>query len=78
MKATLFTGMPAAAFFGTYSSSCGSQKAFLNRIALEGHKILNYGYAQGYKPLIDYLHDYMNKKGVNTDDKSFIITIIYT
>ena len=49
-----------------------------NRIALEGHKILNYGYAQGYKPLIDYLHEYMNKKGVNTDEKSFIITNGFT
>ena len=54
------------------------KKAFLNRIALEGHKILNYGYAQGYKPLIDYLHEYMNKKGVNTDEKSFIITNGFT
>ena len=31
------------------------KKAFLNRLSLEGHKILNYGYAKGYKPLIDYL-----------------------
>ena len=54
------------------------KKAFLNRIALEGHKILNYGYAQGYKPLIDYLHVYMNKKGVNTDNKDFIITNGFT
>ena len=54
------------------------KKAFLNRIALEGHKILNYGYAQGYKPLIDYLHLYMNKKGVNTDNKDFIITNGFT
>ncbi|MCG4471050.1 PLP-dependent aminotransferase family protein, partial [Lawsonibacter sp. DFI.6.74] len=38
------------------------KKAFLNRLSLEGHKILNYGYAKGYKPLIDYLLSYMNSK----------------
>ncbi|SQC01121.1 transcriptional regulatory protein [Clostridium tetanomorphum] len=30
------------------------KRAFLNRMALEGEKILNYGYAKGYKPLIDF------------------------
>ena len=39
------------------------KKAFLNRISIEGHKILNYGYAKGYKPLIEYLLEYMNSKG---------------
>ena len=29
------------------------KKAFLNRISIEGHKILNYGYAKGYKPLME-------------------------
>ena len=36
------------------------KKAFLSRISIEGHKILNYGYAKGYKPLIEYLLKYMN------------------
>ena len=54
------------------------KKAFLNRISVEEDKILNYGYAQGYKPLIDYLHQYMNKKGVNTEGKDFIITNGFT
>lgn len=38
------------------------KRAFLNRFNLEGHKLLNYGYAQGYKPLIEFLTEYMNKK----------------
>ena len=33
------------------------KRAFLNRITLEKHKIVNYGYAVGYKPLIEFLKD---------------------
>lgn len=54
------------------------KKAFLNRISLEGHKILNYGYAKGYKPLIDYLLSYMNSKGVDTSNKDILITNGFT
>lgn len=54
------------------------KKSFLNRFNLEGHKLLNYGYAQGYKPLIDYLHNYMNKKGVNTTNKDILIVNGFT
>lgn len=54
------------------------KKSFLNRISLEGHKLLNYGYAQGYKPLIDYLHDYMSLKGVDTSNKEILITNGFT
>lgn len=54
------------------------KKSFLNRFNLEGHKLLNYGYAQGYKPLIDYLHGYMNKKGVNTTNKDILIVNGFT
>ncbi|MBC6003580.1 PLP-dependent aminotransferase family protein [Paeniclostridium sp. NSJ-45] len=54
------------------------KKSFLNRIALEGHKILNYGYAKGYKPLIDYLLSYMNTKGVDTTNKDILITNGFT
>lgn len=39
------------------------KKAFLNRISVEGHKILNYGYAKGYKPLMDYLFRVYERKG---------------
>ena len=54
------------------------KKSFLNRISLEGHRLLNYGYAQGYKPLIDYLLEYMNKKGVDTSNKDILITNGFT
>lgn len=54
------------------------KKAFLNRIALEGHKLLNYGYAQGYKPLIDHLLEYMENKGVDIKNKDIIITNGFT
>lgn len=54
------------------------KKAFLNRIALEGHKLLNYGYAKGYKPLIDYLLEYMKNKGVDVENKDIIITNGFT
>ncbi|GAA0704738.1 transcriptional regulator DdlR [Paraclostridium ghonii] len=54
------------------------KKAFLNRISLESHKILNYGYAKGYKPLIDYLLKYMNNKGVDTTNKDILITNGFT
>lgn len=54
------------------------KKSFLNRFNLEGHKLLNYGYAQGYKPLIDYLHKYMNKKGVDTTHKDILMVNGFT
>lgn len=54
------------------------KKAFLDRMSLEGEKLLNYGYAQGYKPLINYLMDYMNKKGVSTRDRDILITNGFT
>lgn len=54
------------------------KKAFLNRIALEGHRILNYGYAKGYKPLIEYLLKYMKTKGVDISNKDIIITNGFT
>lgn len=54
------------------------KKSFLNIISIEGHKILNYGYAKGYKPLIEYLLKYMNTKGVDTKGKDIIITNGFT
>ncbi|HBG5346151.1 TPA: transcriptional regulator DdlR [Clostridioides difficile] len=54
------------------------KKSFLNRISLEGHKLLNYGYAQGYKPLIDYLLEYMTNKGVDISNKDILITNGFT
>lgn len=54
------------------------KKAFYERISLEGDKLLNYGYAQGYKPLIDYLLNYMQNKGINTKGKGLLITNGFT
>lgn len=54
------------------------KKSFLNRISIEGHKLLNYGYAQGYKPLIDYLLGYMENKGIERSNKDIIITNGFT
>lgn len=54
------------------------KRAFLNTISMEGEKILNYGYARGYKPLINFLLEYMRQKGVNTTNKSILITNGFT
>ncbi|WP_461206180.1 aminotransferase-like domain-containing protein [Clostridium sp. DL1XJH146] len=54
------------------------KRSFLNVISKEGEKILNYGYAQGYKNLIDYLMQYMHKKGVNIFNKKILITNGFT
>ncbi|EGT3800000.1 transcriptional regulator DdlR [Clostridioides difficile] len=54
------------------------KKSFLNRISLEGHKLLNYGYAQGYKPLIDYLLEYMTNKSADISNKDILITNGFT
>ena len=54
------------------------KRAFLNRFSIEGNKLLNYGYAQGYKPLIDYLLQYMENKGVNITGRDILITNGFT
>ncbi|WP_310602869.1 aminotransferase-like domain-containing protein [Anaerosporobacter sp.] len=54
------------------------KRSFLNRLSVEGNKILNYGYAKGYKPLIDYLKQYMKEKGVSGEHKDIIVTNGFT
>ncbi|MBX4261689.1 PLP-dependent aminotransferase family protein [Clostridium estertheticum] len=54
------------------------KRSFLNSISIEGKKILNYGYARGYKPLINFLMKYMEDKGVNTKGKNILITNGFT
>ncbi|HBC97893.1 MAG TPA: PLP-dependent aminotransferase family protein [Clostridium sp.] len=54
------------------------KKSFLNRMSIEGKKILNYGYAQGYKLLIEYLLKYMENKGVDIKGKDILITNGFT
>ncbi|WP_418027664.1 PLP-dependent aminotransferase family protein [Paenibacillus sp. JJ1722] len=50
------------------------RRAFMDRMAIEGQVLLNYGYAKGYKPLIDYLMHYMENKGVDIIGKDMLIT----
>lgn len=54
------------------------KRAFLEVIAIEGEKLLNYGYAKGYKPLIDYLMQYMIGKGMDSKRKDILITNGFT
>lgn len=56
----------------------GFKRAFLTRIDNEGENILNYGYAKGYRPLIEYLLKYMKSKGVDIDSKDILITNGFT
>lgn len=54
------------------------KKAFLNCISRESGKILNYGYAKGYRPLIQYLMKYMENKGIDISSKDILITNGFT
>lgn len=54
------------------------KRAFLDIISLEENKILNYGYAKGYKPLLQYLMEYMESKGVNLKNKDILTTNGFT
>lgn len=54
------------------------KRDFLNILSLEGNNILNYGYAKGYKPLIEYLKKYMEDKGVDIQNKDLLITNGFT
>lgn len=54
------------------------KRAFLDRMSIEGDVLLNYGYAKGYKPLIEYLLQYMENKGVNVSGKDLLITNGFT
>ncbi|CDF59340.1 PLP-dependent aminotransferase family protein [Thermobrachium celere] len=54
------------------------KRAFLSRISIEEGKILNYGYAKGYRPLIDEIKKYLKLKGISLDGKDVLITNGYT
>ena len=54
------------------------KRAFMTRMSIEGEILLNYGYAKGYKPLIDYLKNYMEIKGVDLANKDILITNGFT
>lgn len=54
------------------------KRAVLNQLAAEGEKLLNYGYARGYKYLLEYLTGYMKNKGVESSGKELLITNGFT
>jgi len=54
------------------------KRCFLDAFTYEGANLLNYGYAKGYKPLIDYLFTYMSDKGVKSKNKDILITNGFT
>ncbi|MCL6590236.1 MAG: PLP-dependent aminotransferase family protein [Firmicutes bacterium] len=54
------------------------KRAVAGRLAAEGKKLLNYGYARGYQPFIDYLFQYMGNKGVHPEGKDILITNGFT
>lgn len=54
------------------------KRSFFNCMSKEGHKILNYGYAIGYRPLVEYLKNYMMDKGLYAKGKDLIVTNGFT
>ena len=54
------------------------KRSFLDAFSFEGANLINYGYAKGYKPLIDFLLNYMKDKGVNINNKDIVITNGFT
>ncbi|EPY11854.1 DNA-binding transcriptional regulator, MocR family, contains an aminotransferase domain [Paenibacillus sp. cl6col] len=54
------------------------KQALVDRIAAEGEIMLNYGYAQGYQPLIEELKQYMESKGIDMKGKDMLITNGFT
>lgn len=54
------------------------KKALYDAWNIEGKNLLNYGYAKGYKPLIDYLLNYMKGKGVCISNKDLLVTNGFT
>ncbi|OOM74127.1 2-aminoadipate transaminase [Clostridium puniceum] len=54
------------------------KRSLLDAWTFEEANLLNYGYAKGYKPLIDYFFDYMKEKRVVTTNKDILITNGFT
>ncbi|EKQ51697.1 MULTISPECIES: PLP-dependent aminotransferase family protein [unclassified Clostridium] len=54
------------------------KRALLDAWTYEESNLLNYGYAKGYKPLIDYFFNYMEEKRVITVNKDILITNGFT
>ncbi len=54
------------------------KRSLLDAWTYEEANLLNYGYAKGYKPLIDYFLDYMRDKRVDTNNKDILVTNGFT
>nr|WP_207747082.1 PLP-dependent aminotransferase family protein [Clostridium paraputrificum] len=54
------------------------KRALMDSWTYEEVHLLNYGYAKGYQPLIDYLFEYMEEKGVSKENKDILITNGFT
>ena len=54
------------------------KRALLDAWSFEEKNLLSYGYAKGYKPLIEYFTKYMKEKGVNINNKDILITNGFT
>lgn len=54
------------------------KRSLLDAWNFEESNLLNYGYAKGYKPLIDYFFDYMKDKSVKVNNKDILITNGFT
>ena len=54
------------------------KRALLDAWSIEEKHLLSYGYAKGYKPLIEYFTNYMEEKGVNIQNKDILITNGFT
>lgn len=54
------------------------KRALLDAWTYEEANLLNYGYAKGYAPLINYFMDYMAEKNVDTTNKDLLITNGFT
>ena len=54
------------------------KRAMLDAWAYENKNLLNYGYAKGYRPLINYLFEYMKGKSVDITNKDILVTNGFT
>lgn len=54
------------------------KRSLLDAWTYEEANLLNYGYAKGYAPLIDYFMEYMKEKSVDTTNKDLLITNGFT
>ena len=54
------------------------KRSLLDAWSYENINLLNYGYAKGYKPLLDYLSQYMIDKRVDMTNKDILITNGFT